>query len=347
MSDSELNPIAPAPEVASADAQPNVSAAQPTAGQLLNNARRAAGLSLDELATRVKVPVSRLKALEEDRFEDWPDINVVRAMAASVCRHVRLDADIVLARLPRAEKKVWSAAAAESPVGFRDKDGFTLRSSGGLRRLPLALLALVLALAAAGLYFGPSVQAWLERTLARQPLSAAAPAPAAVPEPVLPPDAGPTDTRVGAAAPETPASVSVVAAAVPVSVPVPATSVPWVSASAATSGMRAAASAPQAAASKAMGGATVSGNLAIPVASPLLVFKARGLTWVAVTDAHGVTLLRKTLAAGESAIASAASAALPLWVVVGRADNIDVEVRGQRLKLEPSTPDNVARFKVQ
>ena len=79
----------------------------------------------------------------------------------------------------------------------------------------------------------------------------------------------------------------------------------------------------------------------------MLVFKARGLTWVAVTDAKGVSLLRKTLAAGETANANAASAALPLWVVVGRADKIDVEVRGQRLKLEPSAPDNVARFKVQ
>ena len=72
--------------------------------------------------------------------------------------------------------------------------------------------------------------------------------------------------------------------------------------------------------------------------------KAKGLTWIAVSDAKGVTLLRKTLAAGETA---SATGILPLWVVVGRADNAEVLVRGEAVKLEPTAQDNVARFKVQ
>ena len=343
MSDSEPQPLAQASDLSGTNTQPTAPAAPPTAGQMLGNARRLVGLSLEVLSSRVKVPVSRLQALEADRFEDWPDINVVRAVTASVCRHVRLDADIVLAHLPKAEKKVWSAAVGDSPMGFLDKDGFTLRSSGGLWRLPLALLAMALMLAAASLYFGPAAQAWVEQSWARQQLSAATSAPAAVPELVLPPDAGPTDTRVGAVAPETQVSMSAAA----VAIPVPATTAPLAGASAATSGAGATAAAQQAVASKAMVGPSVAGTLASPAASPLLVFKARGLTWVAVTDAKGVSLLRKTLAAGETATASAASGALPLWVVVGRSDNTDVEVRGQPLKLEPSAADNVARFKVQ
>ena len=338
MSDSDLNPVPQAPEPSAVDAPPAPPAALPTAGQMLHNARRAVGLSLEELAERVKVPVARLQALEEDRFDSWPDMNVVRAVAASVCRHVRLDSAIILARLPKAEKMVWSAAVADSPVGFRDKDGFKMRSASGVGRLPLALLALALALAALGLYLGPMVQDWFERVWANQPPSATAPAPVAVPEPVLPPDAGPTDTRVGAVAPEAVASLPVAGGAV-------------VGASAVAPGMIANVAPLQAAPFKTSADASVVGTVTVPPASvsasPLLVFKARGLTWVAVTDAKGVSLLRKTLAAGETATASAASAALPLWVVVGRADHIDVEVRGQRLKLEPSAPDNVARFKVQ
>lgn len=302
MSDSELNPVNPAPDAASTQVQSSAPAAQPTAGQILHNARRATGLSLDELAARVKVPASRLQALEDDRFDDWPDMNVVRAMAATVCRHVRLDAEIVLTRLPKAEKKVWTTTSMDSPVGFRDTAGFKFRSSGGLRRMPLALLALALAMAAAGLYFGSAVQAWVERAWTRAPHSSTAPAPGAAPEPVLPPDAGPTDTRIGAVPPEAQAST------------------------------------PEAA---------VSGTLAVPPPSPLLSFTARGLTWVAVTDVNGVSLLKKTLSAGETASASAPNAALPLWVVVGRADQTEVQVRGQPLKLEPSVSDNVARFKVQ
>jgi cytoskeleton protein RodZ len=306
---------------------------------MLHNARRSVGLSLEELAARVKVPVARLQALEEDRFDSWPDMNVVRAVAASVCRHVRLDSAIILARLPKPEKMVWSAAVADSPVGFRDKDGFKMRSPSGVARLPLALLALALALAALGLYVGPMLQDWFDRVGADQPPSATAPAPVAVPEPVLPPDAGPTDTRVGvvgAVAPEAAASE-------------PRADGALVGASAAAPGAIANAAPLQAAPFKTSAEASVAGTVTVaPVsasASPLLVFKARGVTWVAVTDAKGVSLLRKTLAAGETA--TAASGALPLWVVVGRADHMEVEVRGQRLKLEPSAPDNVARFKVQ
>jgi cytoskeleton protein RodZ len=62
-----------------------------------------------------------------------------------------------------------------------------------------------------------------------------------------------------------------------------------------------------------------------------------------VTDVHGVSVLNKTLAAGESV---SAAGALPLWVVVGRADQTVVEVRGQPLALHPSVPDKVAKFKV-
>lgn len=328
MSDSELKPVHQAPEVSAINAPPTAPPALPTAGQMMHNARRSAGLSLEELAARVKVPVSRLQALEEDRFDSWPDMNVVRAVAASVCRHVRLDSAIILARLPKPEKMVWSSAVADSPVGFRDRDGFKMRSASGLGRLPLALLALALALAALGLYLGPMLQDWFDRVWASQATSATAPAPVAVPEPVLPPDAGPTDTRVGAVG----AVASEAAASLPVTggaSVVPAQAAPF----------------------RTSADASVAGTVTVPPASvsasPLLVFKARGLTWVAVTDANGVSLLRKTLAAGETATASAASAALPLWVVVGRADHIDVEVRGQRLKLAPSAPDNVARFKVQ
>jgi cytoskeleton protein RodZ len=318
------------PELSAFDAPPAGSAALSTAGQMLNTARRSIGLSLEELAARVKVPVSRLQALEEDRFEEWPDMHVVRAVAASVCRHVRLDSAIILARLPKAKKMVWSAAMLDSPVGFRDKDGFKIHPASGPERLPLALLALALALAALGLYLGPVLQTWLDRVWASQLLVTAATGTATAPEPVLPPDAEPTDTRLGALAPEA-------AAGLPAAGPL---------ATASTAAPSAVASiAPQGVPVKSAAGASVAGKLASAPNSPLLVFKARGLTWVAVSDADGVVLLRKTLAAGESA--SAASGALPLWVVVGRADNTDVEVRGQPIKLEPSAPDNVARFKVQ
>ena len=71
MSDAGLNPVPPNLDAGAMDGLPAgpaaalAAAALPTAGQMLNNARRAAGLSLEDLAARVKVPVARLQALEE------------------------------------------------------------------------------------------------------------------------------------------------------------------------------------------------------------------------------------------------------------------------------------------
>lgn len=84
--------------------------------------------------------------------------------------------------------------------------------------------------------------------------------------------------------------------------------------------------------------------VAVPVAEVILGFKARGVSWVEVTDAKGVVQIRKTLANGDTILASGT---LPLAVVVGRADVIDVEVRGTAFPLNAIAKDNVARFEVK
>jgi hypothetical protein len=76
----------------------------------------------------------------------------------------------------------------------------------------------------------------------------------------------------------------------------------------------------------------------------LVVFSPTAASWVEVTDAQGIVLLRRMLAAGEVA---GASGALPLSAVVGRADVTRVQVRGQTLDLAPIARDNVARFEVK
>jgi cytoskeleton protein RodZ len=76
----------------------------------------------------------------------------------------------------------------------------------------------------------------------------------------------------------------------------------------------------------------------------LVLFKAKGPAWVEVVDAKGVVQLRKTLSAGE---AVGASGVLPLSVVVGRVDALDVEVRGKAFSMASVVKDNVARFEVK
>ena len=82
----------------------------------------------------------------------------------------------------------------------------------------------------------------------------------------------------------------------------------------------------------------------VPPASGIVVFKPTAESWVEVTDAKRVVLLRRKLASGEVA---GASGALPLSVIVGRADVTSVQIRGQAFDLTPVSRDNVARFEVK
>lgn len=75
----------------------------------------------------------------------------------------------------------------------------------------------------------------------------------------------------------------------------------------------------------------------------VIIFKARAVSWVEVVDASGVVQVRRNMASGET---MGATGALPLMVVVGRADTTEVQVRGKPFDLIPIAKDNVARFEV-
>jgi cytoskeleton protein RodZ len=75
-----------------------------TAGALLRQAREEAGLHVATLAANLKVPVRKLEALEEDRYDLLPDAVFVRALASSVCRSLKVDPQPVLERLPQSSQ---------------------------------------------------------------------------------------------------------------------------------------------------------------------------------------------------------------------------------------------------
>jgi cytoskeleton protein RodZ len=76
----------------------------------------------------------------------------------------------------------------------------------------------------------------------------------------------------------------------------------------------------------------------------IVVFTARGSSWVEVVDANGVVQVRKTMTNGEVV---GVSGAMPLMVVVGRANTTEVQVRGIPFDLLRIAKDNVARFEVK
>lgn len=82
---------------------------------------------------------------------------------------------------------------------------------------------------------------------------------------------------------------------------------------------------------------------AVPAATPLRL-SANQNAWVQVTGASGRVLLQRHLQAGE---ALDFADDLPLQVVIGRADAVQVAVRGQALDLAPHSRNNVARLQVR
>jgi cytoskeleton protein RodZ len=263
------------------------------AGALLCAARDAAGLRIEVLAASLKVPVAKLVALEAGDLSALPDRVFVRALVSSICRHLKVAPEPILAKLPstmRFERAAVGASVARPSVRLDQS-----RSLSPIRewiKRPLVWGILLLLLGVLVMVFWPQVRTWGHQFMAADASAPQAVAPVATAAPVV---------ALEPVAPvvSTPLPVQVVAVQ-PVLAPVPAT---------------------------------------VPAAE-WLVLQAKGDAWVRITDAQNAVVLQKTMAAGESASVAAHP---PLSVVIGRADVVDVRVRGIPVDLSASS-GKVARF---
>jgi len=304
-----------------------------TAGQLLREARQAAGLHIAALAVALKVPVNKLEALEADNYAALPDTVFVRALASSVCRTLKVDPGPILSLLPQSQSPRLSADSAglNAPVkvsaGKSSSSSASFSSSSNTRSRSVSLVVLVLLVGAVAVFFfprQPGGMSFLSSGSTTQPESGAS-------EPVSASPPSPPNSVVE--------TVSVDPAAVPAdrsaTAAVPATVKPAASAPDATVG-QAMAPAPAVTASEPASAAAA--------AAGTLVLRARSQSWVQVKDAAGAVVLQRNLAADESVSVSAPA---PLAVVVGRADATEVFVRGKPFDLAGVSRENVARFEVK
>lgn len=304
-----------------------------TAGTLLRQAREDAGLHVATLAANLKVPVRKLEALEEDRYDLLPDAVFVRALASSVCRALKIDPQPVLQRLPQTGSPRLPEEGKGINAPFRSpRDG---PGPGLLDQVtrPVVLTVVALLLGALVLIFLPVAQRGYEtvRQASRgdattTPPEAAANVPAAV------------ATLEGASGTvTTPALPAPVSGPVPTPDAVTAAAQPGVPAAApAATSASAVAAAPAAPASAAASG---------PIdARGTITFRTRGPSWIEVVDATGAAVFRKLMEPGETA---GASGTLPLSVTIGSVEATEVQVRGKPFNLGPVSRDNVARFEVK
>lgn len=288
-----------------------------SAGALLKAAREAQGLHIAALAVALKVPVKKLEALEADQFDLLPDIVFVRALAASVCRTLKIDPVPVLDNLPTSSTELFNSKLPVMSVPFKapqDRLGASLREQFSK---PLIFVVLSLLMGGLVLMFVP------------------------LPDTTDTDDSAPPSTAL-----ESPPVV------------LPAESRPTVlveSSSLAAATLPAEASPPQEKGRTLDAGAALAQAQAPSMTTPppgfvpgaatgLVVFTARGASWVEVIDATASVKLRKNLAPGEVVNVSGIA---PLSVVVGRADVVDVQLRGKPFDLIPIARENVARFEVK
>ena len=308
---------------------------QATAGVLLRQAREAARMQLPVMAATLKVPQHKLEALEADDYAAFPDHVFMRALAMGMCRTLHIDAESVLAKLPRSEIKSLANAGPGINETVKVRSSFkvtgTPLDSGNSSSRKIAAGVLILLAAAAAVYFVPFQQmvdgadgaGTPVPTQAQSGQAAAVSAPAA--QPLAQVEGGAQGSSAAPAAPVT-------------------ESVP-VAAAAGMPGDGAAASAPAASVATAQTAAPAA-EVVTPAtgAGGLLVLKANtGQSWVKVKDATGKVVLEKTLSKDESATAEGQ---LPLSVIVGNAKGTQVTVRGEPFDIS-STRDNVARFEVK
>ncbi|WP_213953982.1 MULTISPECIES: helix-turn-helix domain-containing protein [unclassified Variovorax] len=271
-----------------------------SAGAMLRQAREAHGLDIAVVAAALKVPVQKLEALEDDNIGALPDPVFARALAASVCRALKIDPAPVLAKIPGAKRP--GLADADRTMSSNIRSGAPHQGRTGGVSMPSRALMVVVGL----LLLGAALMFWIPQSafdklsgavskMTGQSETAAVEAPPAPPGTVVEPVA-----PNGPAAEPTPPVPAVVA---PVPPPTPAPP------------------------------------------SDVLVFTARGDSWVTVTDSGGKELLRRTVKTGETV---GVSGTLPLKVIVGRASQVDVQVRGKPFDTTPlAKAGGVARFEVK
>lgn len=270
-------------------------------------------MHIEALAVSLKVPVSKLRALEADDFQLLPDTVFARALAGSVCRALKMDPTPVLALMPAGQAPRLEPQAPDVNTTFRDgTEPSRVGPALSFLTRPVFLVVALLLAGAGTLAFFPGVVGELV-SIGERVMALASPSEPAPAEP----------SKEGLPAIATPAP-SVPPAAESVKEPV--------------SPVKSTASVPQALQ------VTEAPSAAAADGEALLTLRAKSASWIQVRDASGATTLQRLVAAGETVVAEGKP---PLAVVIGKADATEVFVRGKPLDLAPLTRENVARFEVK
>jgi cytoskeleton protein RodZ len=318
-------------------------------GYTLAQARVRAGLSIEQAAARIRLSAKQLQAIENEDLQLLPAAAYVNGFVRNYAREIGIDPTPLIDDL-NSKLKLRGFAGSEPDLGTGGPMHAPMLDDRGLRHLVLA--GIVIALICAGL-----IGVWM----ARSPDRAGAPGSAPASTPGSPPGAGPAMPSAGkadatsqadegaAASGASPNPVVNARAQLPTPAAsaldsgasssgpsaddpsaAPATTLP-ASGPGATAGLPS--EAPDASAPGAKEGRIPVATMPPPSGATgglLLRFVER--SWVEVSQPDGHVLLSHI---GEAGSIELVNASAPLVLVIGRADAVKVEYRGQPVNLKP------------
>ncbi|NWK76751.1 RodZ domain-containing protein [Aquitalea sp. LB_tupeE] len=298
-------------------------------GAALKAARERAGMSLGEVADRLKLSIRQLEAIEHDDFQQLPGATFVRGFVRNYARFLRVDPEPLMARLeqqfPSAVNEVVNLvkhdgqgdavaqAAQASSLG-------SAHSAGGNAGKWLILVVLLAALAAAAVW------------LLSRPANKADDSKQSL-QPML------TEQAASAATASAAASV-----ALPQN---EAASVPQV---APTATVQTAASAPAVVAqpapvaSKPQASVAAAADAAPAAATGKISLSAKQAAWISVIDATGKKLQFGTLEAGGS---KELSGTPPFQLKIGNAAQVELSFNGQPVTLADKIRGTTAKIELK
>ena len=129
-----------------------------TAGALLRQAREDTGLSIEDVAYRVKIHVKKLAALEENQLDQIPNAVYLRAMASSVARTLHVDPQRILDLLPDSPKPVFVNIEDTIKATFGEPTHLSAKLRIFFSASSHVIFAGLLVAAAALVYFSPHLE---------------------------------------------------------------------------------------------------------------------------------------------------------------------------------------------
>ena len=327
-----------------------------TVGQLLYNAREAQGLSIGDIAARLRMAVRQITALEGSDFAALPSGTFLRGFVRNYAKTLSLNPTDVLALLEKTHDSAGVIRA--SPVVIPAQQKIAMPAPGGELASPrvragVAALVVVLVFAVVW-YWWENVRPHLadggrpkgvaetavEQPAKLQPANVSNPQTASVatiavaePPPVVVESV--VESAIMAAPPvtEAPKLANATTRTAPVSTTAPKVLAPRVP----TSVVAPALQAPATANDK-------SATPAVTKSGAILGFTFNGESWVEVTDAGGKIILSRRFKAGE---AEEVVGRPPLVVVVGNAQATRMAFIGREFDLVQHTRVSVARVNLK